>query len=362
MKKNRRLVIDVGHPADLHFYRLLYEELKTRGWRCLFVAKDKDVIVPLLKAYHLPFVVMAKNKGGLLSKILQLPFDLSRFYRIIKRFRPSMALSAVSLHCSWVCAIVRIPHVAFIDSEHRPVVDAITLPFLQAKVTAFSYYRTLGKNHFHYEGNHEIAYLHPRRFKPDASVKAELGLAEDEPYVIVRFVAWKAFHDVGVSHLSEADRICLIHQIQKHKRVFITAEASLPVEFRPYLFPLAPHRLHDALAFADLYVGEGTTTASEAVTLGTPAILFNSLRVGYCIDAEKHGMLFSFNRLSPQALQKIEQLLLLPQIKSAFHENYCTFMPDKIDVMAFMAWFVHHYPASMHELKSSPDFAQRFLQ
>lgn len=352
MTTHPKLIIDIGHPCEVHHYKFVYWELRKKGWTCLFVAKDKDVIVALLKEYGLPFVVLAKNRGGLFSKILQLPLDLIRFYKIIRRFHPDMVISSVSVHCSWVSALMRIPHIAFIDTEPRKTVDFFTLPFVQAQVTALSYYRDLGKRQVRYSGNHELAYLHPRRFQPDASVRRDLGLADDEPFVIVRFVAWKAFHDFGLPRMSEADRIRLVREIGKFKRVFITSEDDLPEELRSLSFPLAPHRILDALAFADLYVGEGITMASEAATCGTLAVLFNSMRMGYCLDAEKHGMLYSFTQFSTEALQKIVELLSFRQIRSVFRENHQRFMADKIDVTAFMVWFISSYPESLRTLKN----------
>ena len=46
-----------------------------------------------------------------------------------------------------------------------------------------------------YAGYHELAYLHPNRFRPDPAALDAFGVSPDEPYSIVRFVSWQAVHD-----------------------------------------------------------------------------------------------------------------------------------------------------------------------
>lgn len=360
MELRKRLVIDVGHPAEVHHYKYLYQELRQKGWRCLFVARDKDVTLSLLRAYHLPYVSLARNRGGVLLKLIQLPIILWRFFIILKRFKPSMAVSAVSLHCSWLCFLLRIPHIAFIDTEYRPMIDFCALPFPDVKITPYSYYRQLGRNHFRYHGLHQTAYLFPLRFKPDDHVLEELGLQRNESYVIVRFVAWKAAHDAGQAHMNEHERLELIKEILKYKRIFIVSEIELSPDLHPYLFPLQPHRLHHALAFADAYIGEGTTMAAEAAVLGTPAVLLNPLRVGYCLEVEKFGLMFRFDGLTHSALAKIRSLLNHQEINKAFQEKHKAFLSGQIDVTALMAWCVELYPESRRLLEDNPSFVSRF--
>ena len=85
----------------------------------------------------------------------------------------------------------------------------------------------LGRKHIRYNGFHELAYLHPKRFKPDISVLKELKVKEGEVFVILRFVSWNATHDFGQSGLSLSQKSALINEISKYARVFISGEESL---------------------------------------------------------------------------------------------------------------------------------------
>ncbi len=355
MKHPPLILIDVGHPAVLHHSRYWAEELTKKGWRCLFVARDKDVLLPLLRAFSFRYEVLAANTGGFFSKLLRLPRLLFDFDRLLRRHRPQLVVSSASLHGSWACARRRIPHIAFIDTEPRRLVDAVTLPFVQAKVTPRAYYRRLGPGHYRYPGNHELAYLHPRRFRPDPSVRQKLGLAASERYAVVRFVAWKAFHDLGRPRMKKEDRLRLVEILNRRMRVFIVSERPLEPELQQFHFPLSPDLFHDALAFADLYAGEGITTAAEAAVLGVPAVLINSLRMGYCLELQRFGLLYRFDRFTEKACAKIEELASSADPRARFAENHRRFLSQAIDVSAFMAWFIERFPASADEWRANPE-------
>jgi len=44
---------------------------------------------------------------------------------------------------------------------------------------------------------------------------------------------------------------------------------------------ISPENYHNLLAYAELYIGEGATTAVEAAILGIPSIYVSSINLGY---------------------------------------------------------------------------------
>ena len=58
--------------------------------------------------------------------------------------------------------------------------------------------------------------------------------------------------------------------------VYISSEKELPEELKEYKLPTPASAIHSVLAFADLYLGDSQTMATEAALLGTPAIRSNS--------------------------------------------------------------------------------------
>lgn len=346
-KSRRRILIDICHPAEVHHFKHVYRALEKQGWEILFAAKRKDVSEALLKAYNLPHIMFSKSKKGLLKKLLQLPLELWRFAKIVRRFRPAFILSNLSIHSSWVSYLFRITHIAFIDTEHRRLLDYLTMPFADIKLTPRAYKRFLGTNHFRYNGNHEVTYLHPHRFQPDPAIKTLLGVRDDEQYVIVRFVGWGAFHDVGLHGLEVAKKLQLVRQLSRTRKVFISSETALPEVLADYALKIPVQRIHDALAFADAYIGEGGTMASEAACLGTPAIYLNSLRLGYCEEEERYGLLQQFNALDERAMSAA-----LAAMKTKEHrERAARFWRDQIDVTHFIVHFLNTFPRSLYQIR-----------
>jgi uncharacterized protein len=116
-----------------------------------------------------------------------------------------------------------------------------------------------------YAGYHELAYLHPKRFTPDKTVLQELGVNENEKFVIMRFVSWNATHDVGHKGISFENKLRAIKEFSKYAKVFISSESELPNELKKYKINIEPNRIHDAIAFSSLLFGESATMVSEAV-------------------------------------------------------------------------------------------------
>jgi predicted glycosyltransferase len=70
--------------------------------------------------------------------------------------------------------------------------------------------------------------------------------------------------------------------------------------------------MHDLLAFADLFVGEGATMAAESAVLGTPAIYVNTLTMGYTDELdERYELLFNYQQEDrhERALEKAVSIL-----------------------------------------------------
>ena len=245
--------------------------------------------------------------------------------------------------------------IIFTDSEPAKLANAITFPFANVICTPSCYRDRLDEKQIRYNGYHELAYLHPNRFTPNPAVLDELGLAEGDPFIIVRFVSWQASHDVGQHGIR--DKVGLVKALEQYGRVLITSEGALPPELQPYQIRVSPEKLHDLLYYATLYVGEGGTTASEAAVLGTPSIYVSSLvgTMGNFIELEEtYDLLYSFTDGSA-ALGKAIEILQDPASKRKWRVKRERLLADKIDVTAFMVWFVENYPRSFTEMKEHPE-------
>jgi hypothetical protein len=68
----KKLLIDIGHPAQVHNFKYVYWEMKKRGWEVIFTAKDKEMTLYLLEKYNLPSHIIGRTRKGILKKTFDL--------------------------------------------------------------------------------------------------------------------------------------------------------------------------------------------------------------------------------------------------------------------------------------------------
>ena len=62
-----RILIDIKHPAHVHFFRNFIKIMKSKGHEIKVTAREKEMTIYLLKKYKIPFVKISsigKNKLG----------------------------------------------------------------------------------------------------------------------------------------------------------------------------------------------------------------------------------------------------------------------------------------------------------
>ena len=75
------------------------------------------------------------------------------------------------------------------------------------------------------------------------------------------------------------------------------------------------------------------------------------------------GLLFSYREhLEDQsnAIRKGLELLKNSNLKDEMQGNRHRFLENKIDVTAFMLWFIENYPKSFKIMRNNPDYQYRF--
>lgn len=343
-----RILIDIGHPGHVHLFKHLAHRIVAEGGEVLFTARDKECELELLEAENFPYRTFGKHYNSLWGKLWGLvKFDLEML-ATAWRFKPDLLLSHGSIYAAHTAFVLGVKHLSLEDSGNMEQI-VLYRPFTETILTPDVLVEKLGPKQIRYNGYHEIAYLHPKYFQPNNQAYEWLGLEMGTPYAIVRFVSWNATHDLGHKGLTDQDKIKLIAELSKTRKVFISSEAELPPELEQHKIRLAPEQLHDALYFADIVVSEGTTIASEAGVLGTPAIYINSITRSYVQDQEKYGLVFNTCK-SAEVFALVDQIL--SQDREAFRQRREQLLADKIDVTEFLYQFimdhyVKHLPAAL---------------
>ena len=345
------ILIDINHPAHVHYFKCFIAEMQQRGHKILITASEKEITYQLLEKYQFDFIKLGAHGNSMIKKIINLLVMIFYMYNAARNFKPDIFLGVGSIRGAYTATILHKPSLSFEDTE--PSIGQIRLyrPFVQCICTPSCFLLDLGPKQVRFEGYLELAHLHPNRFIPNPAVLQEIGLKETETFILVRFVSWGATHDIG--HHGINDKIGLVKALENFGRVLITSEGDLPPELKPYLIKISPEKIHDLLSFATLYIGEGATMASEAAVLGTPSIFVSSLArsLGNFIELEHtYELLYSFTD-ADDALKKSIDILKNKKSKENWMVKRERMLKDKIDVTAFMIWLIENYPQSFEEMK-----------
>ena len=347
-----KIFLDIGHPAHVHYFKHLIRSMQEKGHEFVVTARDKEMTHYLLKHEGIPYITRGSGADHLIGKMTYTLKADRQLYAIAKREQPDLFLSFASPYCSHVSKLMGKPHITLDDTETAYIGQTLYRPFTDVILTPDSFLRDFGKKQIRFPSFIEMAYLHPDRFTPDIGIKKELGVSTDEKYVIMRFVAWTANHDLGQKGVSMEYRRKAVEAFSKYARVFISSEKQLPDEFEKHHLPIKPHRIHHALAFCSLVFGESGTMSSEAAMLGTPAIFINNLKdqLGTLkSQEEKYGLVFGYDSLEESlndSIQKATDILKQKEDDRSLHQNL---IEEAVDMTSYLEWFILNFPESLSQ-------------
>ena len=360
------ILIDIGHPAHVHLFRHLISELRTDGIEPLVTVKDLPSATQLLDNFDIPYICIGSKSDSLRGKIAkQLLFD-KILYRLVKQYNIDVAVGT-SMTIAHVSRLTRMTSIVLDDDdgEVQPLFVKFAHPFADVLMSPDVLAAERGKpGHVVYPGYHELAYLHPNRFVPNGDVPRKAGVSEGESYFVMRFNAFKAHHDRGVHGLSFDQKMELIRLLEPHGKIFITTEGVIDPQLKKYQLTVPPEDAHSLLYYASMFVGDSQTMTSEAAVLGTPALKCNSLagRLSVANQLEtKYGLSFAFQPDDyPQMKAKVNELLALPDAKKEWARRKRVLLADKIDVTAFITWFVKNFPKSLDVYRNDSELFNQF--
>lgn len=352
-----RILIDIGHPAHVHYFKNLYWELLQNKHNVYITCKSTKNITTLLRYYKIPFIELGDKGEGIKEKIFKQVKDVKKVANLIRKRDITLAIgvSAIAVHSS---KITKCNSILFDDDDQavQTLTAKYVTPFADCVVSpdVLKYERL--KNAIYYPGYHELAYLHPTRFTPNPEVLTKYGLSVDDKYYILRFNAFKAHHDINEGGMNLSQKRQLIKLLEQYGRVFITTEQEIDPEFQQYRIPIAPYEMHSFLAFSQMLVSDSQTMSSEAAVLGVPSFRCNTFvgRISYLEEEEKrYGLTYGFlPRQFDWMLEAIERVLQDNETKAKWSIKRNRMLEDKIDVTAFWVWFIDNYPESVKEVKS----------
>jgi predicted glycosyltransferase len=341
----------LGHPAHFHLFRGTIEELKRQGHKITIFIKKKDILESLLQRAGLEYINALPDgrKDGKVAIAWSVVKKNIKLLRFCLKNRPDW-MAGTSAEIAHIGFLLRIPSFVFSEDDYDIISTfaKVTYPFASHVVSPFGCRNgRWDSKTIRYAGYHKLAYLHPNRFKPDASV-VDQYFPHEKPYFIIRLAKLNAHHDEGASGISNKMLHAIIDLLKEKGRVFITSERSIPEEFNDYLLKINPLDIHHLMSFSSLYIGDSQSMAVEASMLGVPNIRISSFSGKISVLEELEHQYKLTVGVHPKEEEKIlstlQSMVKNAHIKEEFLEKRNRMLEDKIDVTAWLIELFSHPP------------------
>lgn len=331
-----KVLFDIVHPAQVHFFKNAIWRLQQQGHSVMVTARKKDVALELLTLLGIDHVCISQKASGIIGMAGELIVRDIRLLNLARKFKPDVMVARVGVSVGITGALLRIPTVIYDDMEHARLQAAIGMTFATYICTGLGYYRDFGERQVRFRGSPVMSYLDARYFQPSKEPLRKAGLDPDQPYIFMRTVSWGASHDAGRQGTSLQELQRAIEYLSQYGRVVISSEDVLPESLQKYSNPVPTEYMHDLLAHAELCLVEGGTMAAEAAVLGVPTICRHTYDFGYLRALEKeYGLIYRPDSID-KALETAGQLLSQPDLRNTWQAKCRKLLDESDDVVQFM--------------------------
>ena len=356
------IYLDVVTPAQVYFFKNIISQLKKRGHNVQLSVHPKITALLLLNDLELQYSVVGVHHKRYFRKLIGLITNVKNSYDNMIYFNPNLVVGTI--YAIYASKLLSIPAIKFEDDEVIRFQRLSRIPFLSAIITPEKFRKNFGEKHIRMKGYKELSYLHPKYFKPGKAILNDLGIEKDENYVIIRLNTWDAYHDIGRTGFSYKQVAKFIKEAKNYGRVFISTEKDLSKSLDKYKINIPFSKIHHVISHATLLVSDTQTMTTEAAVLGTPAIRCNSFvgpkDMSNFIELEqRYDLIFNY-RDPERAIKKALELIQQPDLKREWAKKRERLLKDKIDVTAFMTWFIENYPESFEIMKENPEYQEKF--
>ncbi len=341
------IFVNISHPAHVHFFKNTIKTLAQRGHTIIIGARNKEFTIDLLQESNMDYVLLTnqgKGLAGLAKELVEQQFKISK---IIRGNSIDMMLQIGGIFNAPVGKYYGIPALAFSDTENAIWDNRLSFALSRYVLSPMCFDQNIGgswKNQIFYPGYHELAYLAPRYI---------CGTIKPENKFLVRFVGWKAAHDIGEKVLLDEQKIKIVEILKKYGGVLISSEGPLPKEIEKFACRFHPSEIHDFMKTCKMVVGESATMASEAACLGIPAIFISNTGRGYTTEEDKKYGLIKHYRLNQwDEIIQIMKEWGSQSLNDEWQKKRWNMLKDKIDVTAWVVDLIENYPESIIDAKN----------
>lgn len=354
LKKGRSIkkaFFDLNHPADFHFFKHLMNWMIEQGYVLKIVARDKECLHILLEDAGFSYTSRGSGLHSLPGKYLYAFWVLTLLFIKLVRFRPNVCLGLSSPYLAVVSRLLKIKCVSYDDTDDNPRL----LPLIKQSSYLLSpgnYPHKFHSYHFRLPSLKELAYLHPAHFQHK----------QEQQTVFFRITRTDSIHHSTDSVLDEKQVFRKMQELSVNQNILLSSELDLKLEKRHYIQPANPVRIHKDLANSKVFWSNSATMAAEAAVLGVPAIFVSAEKFAYISELEEYGLLYYYHpdNLVP-SLEKIDSILAGNPSSNYFRDARERLLRDKMDMTAFLIWFIDQLPDSARIIEKDINYARRFI-
>jgi len=328
--------------------------MEKKGHTFKVAALNKDRDLELLDAFNIPYENICNSSGNnIVEKGFIFLWTTLKIFLISLKFKPDIFIGRASPMMAINSFLFRKPHVVFEDSEPTVFCLEVCKLFSSVIITPRGFSKDLGRKQIRIDAYKELFYLHPNYYKPDPTILKALNIEKDEKFILFRFVAMNAHHDIGQHGIQ--DPVGLVKNLEKFGKVFVSSEKKILPELEKYQLKIPLERIHDVLYYATMFISDSQTMTTEAAMLGTPAIRCNSF-VGindmsnYVELEKKYELIFNYND-EKQVKEKAIELLHMNDLKDHWYQKRKLLYSEKTDPTKFFISFIEGTSKNPQEIK-----------
>lgn len=350
-----KIMIDMNHPAHVHYFRNLIKDMEKKGHQFCVVNRDDGMINQLLDYYGIRHIIRNKRpkKPSTLNSLLNLAKNIGYCVWNSFKFHPDMYMGFASSSCAITSRIFRKPCILMDDTEHNVINHKLYLPCCSTVLTPFYFKKDFNKNavgggkQIRFNAFVEQLYLHSEVYEASTDVLKQLNVKPRE-YVLVRYISYDAHHDLVAHPLDDETKKEIVRRIAQHYTVFVSLERSINDSFyHEYKLNISPEQMHDVEANAKFLVTEGGTMGTECFVLGVPFINLNPLRCGSVDYQCSNYPNRAYHTTDKEEALKIIDKLLETNVDTEKELRKLEEMT--INPTMFLEWFIENYPQSKKE-------------
>ena len=118
-----RILVDIGHPAHVHFFKNFIWEMGRRGHELVVTARDKDVALGLLKEYGFGHTVVGRMGKGRFNLVREWIGRERKIYSIALQFHPDILTGIHNPCVAHVARLTGAKSIIFTDAPHAAHVE-----------------------------------------------------------------------------------------------------------------------------------------------------------------------------------------------------------------------------------------------